>query len=68
MGMSTPTNTVRIPVSRILGRWIRGFWNQFDESDGEGTAEWKCKGTYEKISWRVNTKGIDNVQITTIST
>ena len=55
------------PVLRILGRWVRGFWNQVTSGDdGEGSAEWVCRGEKWRVQWTLGDGAVENVQISLV--
>jgi len=51
------------PITRILGRWVRGFWHQQTNMEGECSAEWTCQGKKWSIRWTLTDGEIDDVQI-----
>ena len=52
------------PILRILGRWVRGFWNEVtSDGDGEGSAEWVCRGERWRVQWTLVDGAAENVQI-----
>jgi hypothetical protein len=65
-GIEGGLNQSSISITRILGRWIRGFWTQHSTDETQCTAEWTCKGTRERISWTAYNGEIDNVHISRI--
>ena len=57
-------STATAPVLRILGRWVRGFWNQVtSDDDGQGSAEWVCRGERWRVQWTLVDGAAENVQI-----
>lgn len=50
------------PVLRVLGRWVRGFWNQEVDGEGENVAEWICRGEKWRVTWTLREGEIDDVQ------
>lgn len=55
-----------VPIIRILGRWVRGFWNQLVNDEGECKAEWRCRGEKYQIQWTLDDGEIDDVQISNL--
>ena len=51
------------PVIRILGRWVRGFWCQDTDGEGECSAEWNCQGEKWEIRWALYEGKINGVQM-----
>jgi len=62
-GVSSSFSHSSAPIIRILGRWIRGFWTQIVNEEGECKAEWRCRGEHCQITWTLYDGEIDNVQI-----
>lgn len=52
-----------VPITRILGRWVRGFWNQESNGEGDCSAEWVCQGEKWNIRWTLHDGEIGDVQI-----
>lgn len=63
-GVSAGLSHASVPITRILGRWVRGFWTQEANGEGECSAEWTCRGEKWYIRWRLHDGEIDDVQIT----
>ena len=64
-GVSGGLSNATTSIMRILGRWIRGFWNQESNRDGECSAEWICKGEKWHIRWTLNDGEITDLHIST---
>src|SRR5579859_95300 len=62
-GISGNLSHSTAPILRILGRWVRGFWNQSAIVDGEGSAEWICLGEKWHVRWTCMDGEVDDVQI-----
>ena len=54
-----------VPIQRILGRWVRGFWTEESSTEGECSAEWACQGEKYHVRWTLNDGEIDDVHIST---
>ena len=60
-GASLSSTTVS--VTRVLGRWVRGFWHQDMSGEGNCSADWTCCGEKWRVEWNVQDGEIDDVQI-----
>jgi hypothetical protein len=61
-GVSGGLSHAIVPITSILGRWIRGFWYQESNGDGDCSAEWICKGEEWHIRWTLNDGQVNDVQ------
>ena len=62
-GVSGGISQAMIPIIRVLGCWVRGFWSQETNVEGECSAEWTCRGEKWHIRWMLHDGEIDDVQI-----
>jgi hypothetical protein len=63
---SNTASLATTPVLRILGRWVRGFWNQETDGEGEGSAEWVCLGAKWKVRWTLLDGVVADVQMSPV--
>lgn len=62
-GVNAGLSHATVPITRILGRWVRGFWSQETNVEGECSAEWNCRGEKWYIRWTLHDGEVDDVQI-----
>jgi len=61
-GVTGGLSHATVPITCILGRWIRGFWYQESNGDGDCSAEWICKGEKWHIRWTLHDGQVYDVQ------
>ena len=62
-GISTSLSSSTVPVNRVLGRWIRAFWLQGDNSEGDCFAEYRCQGKRWRVTWTLQEGQVNDIQI-----
>lgn len=62
-GVSGISTHSTVPMHRILGRWVRGFWTQETNVDGDCSAEWICQAKRYHIRWTLDDGEIGDVQV-----
>jgi hypothetical protein len=64
-GLGSGLGHSTVPIIRVLGRWVRGFWKQ-GPREGDCFAEWTCQREKQRVRWTLHDGEIDDVQITTL--
>jgi len=62
-GISTTLSSSIVPVNRIIGRWIRAFWLQGDNSEGNCFAEYRSQGKRWRVQWTLQDGQVNDIQI-----
>lgn len=61
-GVGRGLSQATVSVTRILGRWIRGVWNQEANVEGDYSAEWTSPGERWDVQWTFHDGEVDNIQ------
>lgn len=62
-GVGGGLSQTTVPMNRVVGRWVRGFWIQGADKDGDCSADWISRGQKWHVRWTLRDGEIDDVQV-----